>query len=278
MKRILMANDLSARSDRALQRAVALANEFKAELEILTVIDEMSIDELTCQNEAIAKQALARHLALVPQANSIDIKQRVTVGLSYEEILQRAEQLDAELIVLGIHRHKTRELFRGTTAERVVRYGIRPVLVVKEPVAGPYRRVLVATDLSPHAQSAATMAARLAPNGEVYLLHAIHQQFAGFLGRKDQDSLAEEQRDGAKAGLDALIQELSSDLGEQAPRFDVLLPEGEIAVVVHSQLRKLQPDLLALGTHGRSGMAHAVLGSVAEQLLAECPIDVLIGK
>ena len=40
-------------------------------------------------------------------------------------------------------------------------------------------------------------------------------------------------------------------------------------------VERFAPDLLVVGTHGRTGVAHALLGSVAGTLLADPPVDVL---
>lgn len=278
MKRILMANDLSARSDCALRRAVSLAQQFGTELEVITIIEEMFLESTTRENEAFARAALAEQLKAVPEADGIRISQRVMVGIDYEEIIHESEALNADLVILGIHRHKTREMFRGTTAERVVRYGARPVLVVKDPVTAPYRRVVVATDLSSQAEAAARIAAQLAPQGEIILLHALHRPFVAFPGRRDQNALLRESRERVTAGLREFINHMRSEFGDRTPNFEFSLPQGEAHAVIHGEIARLKPDLLAVGTHGRSGIAHAVIGSVAEQLLADCPIDVLAVK
>ncbi len=278
MKQILMANDLSARSDRALRRAVSLAKEFGAKLEVLTVVEEMFLDASTRNSEGVAEEALAKQISGLPDAVGVSIATRVSVGMDYEDIIQRSEELDADLVVLGIHRQKTRELFRGTTAERVVRFGNRPVLIVKHGVSGPYRKALLATDLSVHAQAATEVAARIVPKGEIVLLHAVHRPFAAFLGRSDQKALMDQEREQTKSGLAGLTTRLTAELGDQAPRFDIVLPEGEVRSAIYSEVANLKPDLLVVGTHGRSGIAHALIGSIAEQLLADCPIDVLAVK
>lgn len=110
---------------------------------------------------------------------------------------------------MGVHRYKTREMFRGTTAERVVRHGVHPVLVVKDPVTGPYRRVVVvATDLSSHAEAAARTAAQLAPQGEIILLHAVHQPYIAFLGPARPQCSVERER---KTGLGSTSRVHQSD-------------------------------------------------------------------
>lgn len=273
-----MASDLSSRCDRAMQRAVRLAQETGAELEVLTVVDETSFEATTRQSETVAAEALSQQVAHAAPSLPIEVSRRVIVGLDFEDIIKRSEEFDADLIVLGTHRHQSRQLFQGTTAERVIRYGLRPVLVVSRSSSGPYRRVIVATDLSAHGVAAIEAAARLATGGTVWLLHVVHRPFIAFLGKRDQDELRNAQQARASAELDRVIERLKHDLDERAPKFEIVLTEGDVLETVHAEINRLDPDLLAIGTHGRSGIAHAVIGSVAEQLLADCPIDVLTVK
>jgi nucleotide-binding universal stress UspA family protein len=53
------------------------------------------------------------------------------------------------------------------------------------------------------------------------------------------------------------------------------LERGDAREVLARALEQVRPDLQALGTHGRSGIARAMLGSVAEETLANPPCDVL---
>ena len=57
-----------------------------------------------------------------------------------------------------------------------------------------------------------------------------------------------------------------------------LVQEGMVREVLQRQIGRQKPDLLVIGTHGRTGVAHAFLGSVAEELLREPPCDVLAVK
>jgi nucleotide-binding universal stress UspA family protein len=122
------------------------------------------------------------------------------------------------------------------------------------------------------------MAARLAPKGVVYLVRAAHRPFTAFLGRDTQNQLIGEERARVTAALDGSISKLSSELSDAAPRFDVVLREGEVRRVVREQVADLRLDILAVGTHGRTGIAHAIIGSIAEDLLADAPVDVVAVK
>lgn len=60
---------------------------------------------------------------------------------------------------------------------------------------------------------------------------------------------------------------------EVTPR--IHFSEGEAVEKVLEAATKLQPDLIVMGTHGRSGLAHMLLGSVAEQVLRTTSCSVL---
>ena len=62
------------------------------------------------------------------------------------------------------------------------------------------------------------------------------------------------------------------------PKLHRVMQEGSAQEVLHRQISRLEPDLLVIGTHGRTGVAHAFLGSVAEDLLRAPPCDVLAVK
>ncbi len=62
------------------------------------------------------------------------------------------------------------------------------------------------------------------------------------------------------------------------PNLQTVMREGTVREVISEQVKTLRPDLLVIGTHGRTGVAHALLGSVAEDLLSDPPCDVLAVK
>ena len=280
MKSILMATDLSARSDRALERAVEIARQRGAELLVVHVIDDDLAQPLAAAQQTAARQAIQAHIDSLDTKDGPDIKAETNLGRPYVDILEMSEKTDAELIVLGTHREDTfKDMFRGTTAERVVRAGAVPVLLVKDRTDGPYRRVMVGIDFSVYSRRALACAIELVPEGEFHLVHAYDVPFKGFLyGQDSRKEVSEEHR----AGFEKLINEematFLTTLEGEPPRFERIMQEGTVRDVLHQQIRSLSPDLLVIGTHGRTGVAHAILGSVAEDLLSEPPCDVLAVK
>ena len=159
MRMILAGTDLSARSDRALHRAALLAREFKARLLILHVVDDDQPPALIDQDRRQAKALLdgqALHLAELANAPP-DLL--VKVGDPFDIIVRTAREQGADLIVLGAHRKRIlRDIFVGTTIERVMRTGSAPVLMVNGFPDDPYRRLLLAIDMSEASARAAQAA------------------------------------------------------------------------------------------------------------------------
>jgi len=87
------------------------------------------------------------------------------------------------------------------------------------------------------------------------------------------DDVKAEVREEAQEELDKFLAKVVPDVRE---RLDARLGEGEIGTVIARELVDANADLLVLGTHGRSGFAHATIGSQAEALLALVDVDVLM--
>ncbi len=138
MQMILMATDLSARSDRALDRAVGLARDCGAELTIVHLVDEDLPALLADAQQEAAERATQEHVDTLTAANGPSISIEVVLGRAYVDILEMSEKVEAEMIVLGVHREGAfKDMFRGTTAERVIRASNVPVLFGQEPRKRP---------------------------------------------------------------------------------------------------------------------------------------------
>lgn len=276
MKRILVATDLSARSGRALERALTIAHERVSTVEVIHVIDD-TWPEAAIENQGELARGFIRD-ALQKSGTDIEISTTIVRGQPYVEIVKRATEIGADLIVLGIHRSTGREMFRGTTAERVIRLGHKPVLVVSTPATRAYARVLVGYDFSVHSKRALELAAVWLPTAEFHVVHVIHVPFKGFFGPQTQSEIVREEQAKAENLLEGDLTALKNKLGTRSPEFHVWIKEGMPISVIGSQVDKIRPDLIVIGTHGRSGLSHLVLGSVAEELIADTTIDVLAVK
>jgi nucleotide-binding universal stress UspA family protein len=88
--------------------------------------------------------------------------------------------------------------------------------------------------------------------------------------------LLEYQRE-AKQRAQAAVEEFLAGV-EAAPPARIVLREGDARQAILDAAAQHDPDLLALGTHGRSGLAHVLLGSVAEAVIRAASCDVLVAR
>ena len=143
--RILVPTDFSRPSERALDYARNLAQQFGASLHLLHVMNRPLLAEgLAAEafmhekfESDMVKDTEARMRKLAPEAASID----VVFGYAASAIVERASRLGADLIVMGSHgRTGMAHLMLGSVAEAVVRTAHCPVLTVRQPMTG--RRML----------------------------------------------------------------------------------------------------------------------------------------
>ncbi|NKB16414.1 MAG: universal stress protein [Sphingomonadales bacterium] len=198
-------------------------------------------------------------------------------GHDYEVIIAEAKKEDARLILMGTHRKTLlREHWFGTTVDEVVRYGDRPVLVVRQKPIRTYERIIVPVDFSRPSRQALEFALLLFPDAKFTVLHAYDVPFKSFL--KDPRTAAQA-RIQHERELQVLVEDISRDLqdrfGEIGCEIAPLTEEGHATNVVLRLVRSAKPDLAVIGTRGRTGFGRALLGSIAEDLISTLDCDVL---
>jgi len=280
LKTILAASDLSEKSRVALSRAALLASDHGARLELLHVVEDVDREQHLAPHPSQAHQVALHRLteeasAAIP--GGIAYHCRVDAGKAFVAIIRAARQMPADLIVIAAHgSHSIRDIFLGTTAEKVVRKGGLPVLVAKNPSVAPYRRVLVPTDFSEASRQAMFAALALAPKAHLDLLHVYEAWGEGRLSLADPSGEARERyRQQAREGAEAAMAEWlrGIDLGSRQVKRH--FRHGHPGALIPQVAGELKADLVAMGTAGRTGLPYILLGSVAEHVLREAPCDVL---
>jgi nucleotide-binding universal stress UspA family protein len=138
----------------------------------------------------------------------------------------------------------------------------------------PIKTILVATDFSEHCERALSFAVDLAEQtgSKVYLLHAFVVPAVGppMGSGLTLSDLSGRILRGAQDGLEKAIGSHQGRKVELCP----LLKEGDPRVIIPVAAEDLQADLIVVGTHGRQGVARALIGSVAESVVrtAEVPV------
>lgn len=144
--KILTAIDFSENSDRAFDYALTLATRFDAELTVMHVVNEpvdlrgfyvphISFEQLEKEIEDGAMKMMEEFCSS-RFASFSNYKTAIVTGIPYDEIIRKADEMGASLIVLGTHgRTGLDHLIFGSTAERVVRSANCPVMTIRLPAA-----------------------------------------------------------------------------------------------------------------------------------------------
>jgi nucleotide-binding universal stress UspA family protein len=140
------------------------------------------------------------------------------------------------------------------------------------------RLILVPLDFSKHGDSVIEWAAHLAEEHQssVVLLHAYHlpvefQQVEGaYLPVDFWNSVKEEAKD--------QLSHYGERLRERGLSVEEITREGHPASVIEEEAERLGADLIVIGSRGRSGLKHLLLGSIAERVVQKAPCPVLTVK
>ena len=263
---VLVATDLSARSDRAVDRAQFLAQSWGVRLKVTHVVEPGS---WLAHNPDRVREAVK---AILPDpAADVDIV--VPDGPAPKAIVRVADQLNCGLIVTGVARfNHAGDFVVGTAVDHMVRTAHAPVLVVKQRPRGMYKTLLVATDFSSCSRHALLTAANMFPEAVILVVHADNSPFDVWL---KSDDAAEFCTPRGQEDLDAFLDEptIPQDVRDRIiPRSAV----GIVSAVIDDLARESGADLVVIGTHGRSGFVRKVVGSMAESILFWVQPDTLM--
>ncbi len=288
-RRLLCGVDLEGRAAPAVLAASWLAERLDAELELVHAFPprpilwgkEERMPEWTAGPEAAGRALREKLREIVAQApaelalrtRAEELRFHVSPGHSAHVILERARLSRADWIVLGPH-HKRGLLDLSNTARGVLAYASGGVWVQPRAPA-IVRRILVPLDLSPASLHALEVARELARrlSARVTAIQAfVAPEFGASSVPKDVsgvnyvvEHLQVSERDAFEAAMRSfdwrgVDHELRFERGDPAP-----------TVLAHQD----DHDLVVMGTHGRTGLAAALLGSVANTVLREARIPVL---
>jgi nucleotide-binding universal stress UspA family protein len=277
--KILAATDFSTRSQREVRRAGLLARDAGANLALAHVVDEDRPRALVDLERKEAERMLAEQIATIPELAGLACRPVVVEGDPFAGILRAAASVGADLLVMGAHRKQLlRDVFVGTTVERVIRTGPYPVLMVNAEAEQPYRVLFAAVDTSEASINALRVAQALGWIGklQVTLVHAFtatakgKMKVAGISQAGIDEHIAAERRR-ATGELSTLLEAGQLDAGQWSMRVE----DGRPFTVISRAVQERKPDVLLIGTRGRTGLPKLLLGSVTEQVLRSLDVDIL---
>lgn len=145
----------------------------------------------------------------------------------------------------------------------------------RSEVREPIKRILVPVDFSRDSQNALRSAADLAATfgAEIVTLHVVEPVHVAepYMGIAPQAGIfLDEEVRNAKAVLAGI----GTDLKKKGQRVRTMVAAGPPAPLIVDTAKDIGADLIVMGTHGRTGLAHIFIGSVAEKVVrtAQCPV------
>lgn len=274
--KILLATDLSGRSDRALDRAVQLANTWQIELHVVHVLEEIStlpdsrgLPSWRWPPDMAA--AVERQIREDIYGPCPELRIHIEEGPVLSSILKVVAREKPDLVVVGGRRP---EPFGdlGKTIDELFRRCPASVLVVKRRPHGPYRKVVVGDDFTPEARHGLEVAVRLFPEAEFALMHAHEIAYGGmFLNSSLSEAFGEMERATIRESLAGAA--IPDDI---RGRINTLIEHGAPEAMLSSYVREKAADLTVIGAYERGRLFHAVVKGKGPRIVQAVPGDVLV--
>lgn len=238
-----------------------------AEAPLAASLDPQRADDARAEAQGYVK-ALEKRLS----EKGVRCRGIVKPGPAAEAIVAAAAEKANGMIAMATHGRKgLARLAYGSIAESVLRTSPVPVLVVrtpeekKKPAQFRIRRIVVPIDGSTLALGIAPHVAELvkAFGAEVVLVHVLPPKPA--LG----ETVAHAER---------VVETAKALFADEGVDCDSLISTGDPAEEILYTVAQKKADFIACSTHGRTGIARAVLGSVAEKVLRSSPVPLLVAR
>jgi len=294
--KILIPLDGSKTAEKVLPYARYLAGKFKIPVELLAVVDiaematHMAADKARFLDSLVedslrASESYLRGIAAT--FKGVTVTNTVEKGRAEDAIIEKGGGYKDILIAMATHgRSGLNRFLLGSVAEKVLRGTANPLLLAratetaKADGEGIFETLIVPLDGSEVAEnvlpSAAEMAKKLGL--AVVLFRAYHIPYTVYSGNEgfyavDFNELIAGVRDEANAYLEKKVAEMRS-LGVE--KVTPLSKEGFAGDEIITLGRNTPNGLIAMSSHGRSGVKRWVLGSVAETVLRHTSDPVLV--
>lgn len=282
-KRVIVGHDLGVGGKAAMRSAAVVAERCGAALRIVHVVEPLDAFQrlshpLTSPYtlEDIVQKVSARLQALAksPEFDHLHPEYEVRTGKPFVELIIAARASRADLIVVG-GTSDSEELL-GSTSERIVRKTPIPVMVAKKPLSREAKTFLIPTDFSSCSIQAAEEALVLGKcfDARLVFFHVLDSRrslatrYAHEVGVTVQMPLPSPEE------MEPEWEAFLSGLQLENVDWEKHTGEGQAANAIVGEATHRQADIIVMGTHGRSGLSHTLLGSVTEKVVrtAQCAV------
>jgi nucleotide-binding universal stress UspA family protein len=264
-----------------------MAARHEAELHVVNVTEGEEDKSLPMPLDAIGEW-LGRE-ELLSDLESLPLSQKqVEADDPAERLLAYVEDLDIDLVVMGTHgRSGVRRMLLGSVTEAVARRAPCPVLAVRsdaeEGAGEPVRRILAPVDFSEICHKAVQHAKEIARtfDARIDLLHVVenvtYPSPYGLPSLNDAESSVLSPTEEVMTRVEESMRGIARENLEHED-VQIRTTMGHAAVKILDYVEKNAVDLIVIATHGLTGLDRFLLGSVAERVLRQSPVPVLLVK
>lgn len=276
MKKILVPVDFSKASITALEMACEIAKKANSTVIALHVVEEATPESFKVSGEGHpndfedrlftmkllekSKKQLEK-LVMDPKFSSIKLDGELRMGNPFHGMNTIITEQKVDLVVMGTRGHsRLEEMIIGSNTEKVVRHSKVPVLTVhKKPTKVNFKNIVYATSMSKDEEKFSKII-RTAQDLYNSKIHLVRVNTPGDFQR---DRVAKDymEKFAKKIGLRNYTINVYNDITEE---------EGIIYFA-----DSIKADMIAMATHGRTGFAHVLAGSIAEDVVSHAKRPVL---
>ncbi|MEP2771590.1 MAG: universal stress protein [Fulvivirga sp.] len=274
MKNILVPTDFSEQAENALEVAYHIAKKADSELTLLHVIEDTTVTSVhytadlelsNMENKLfmvrMVEKAKRDIAALNDKYGDIEIKTQIRIGNPYHNIKDYISESEVDFIVMGTKGSTGLEEFLiGSNAEKVVRHAKCPVLTIHKKAENfDFKDIVYATGLEMKDEYCIRILKQIqdAYGAKIHLVRVnTPNNF-----ESDRTSLPALKKVAEKCGLSNYDVHVFNEASEE---------EGIIYFAEY-----IKADMIAMATHGRTGLAHLLTGSIAEDVVNHAKRPVL---
>ena len=296
----------------ALERAVSVAENNHADLAVAIVTPGVTADigmpdgdpvSADLQVEIVNKHKQNLEALVEPYTRRVKIEIKVLVGTSFLQIIREVLRDRCDLVIKVPEQEDWLDRLFGSDDMHVLRKCPCPVWLIKPQGPKTYRRILAAVDVdsvyspqeieSQHAlnrqilEIATSMA--LAESAELHIVHAWDvigesaMRHGIFLRRpeKEVNDYVEQEKRRHASSLDVLLRDVAAYVGQDALEYlkpQTHLVKGRARKEIPALARRLDADLVVMGTVGRTSIPGFIMGNTAETILNQLDCSVLAIK
>ncbi|SIR76173.1 universal stress protein [Natronorubrum thiooxidans] len=287
---VLLPTDGSDRALTGAKRGTELAAATGADIHVLSVVDTSETetissllgsdgDENLAASEAEAETAVEAVATMVREtAPELEVTTTTDRGTPFRVIERYVDTAGIDVIAMGTKgRTGLKRVTLGSVTENVLRTGCAPVLAVPPEATdtslSPTRtdRILLPTDGSEGAAVAVEWGIDLATVFDA-MVHTLYSaDTSRFLASTEPDEILPKLEEAGKHALETVRERARAE----GVSVTGAVASGPPARVILDYADNNEIDLLVIGTHGRSGVARHLIGSVAENVVRNTTVPVV---